>query len=121
VWVVGRFDALGADKRLPADVARRLPAITWFSLTGRVDSSIHGVLRADSRDEAAANNLRDVVRGFLALARLQAGGRPEFQALTQSLDLGGTGKSVTLSFTVPGELLEALPSKRPGGPPPLAH
>ncbi len=68
----------------------------------RVDSDIRGIVRADTRDDEAANNLRDVVRGFLALAKLQAGSRPEFQMMMQSLELGGTGKSVALSFSIPG-------------------
>ena len=64
------------------------------------------MLTADTRDDESANNLRDVVRGFLALAKLQAGGRPELQAMVQSLELGGTGKTVSLSFTVPGEVFD---------------
>jgi hypothetical protein len=107
-WAVGRFDALLTDARLPAQLASRLPAITWFSVSGRVDSEIRAILRTDTRDEEAANNLRDVVRGFIALAKLQAGSRPELQAAIQSLELGGTGKSVALSFTVPGALFDMI-------------
>jgi len=116
-WAIGRFDALASDARLPPQVASRLPAITWFSISGRVGSSLSGVLRADTRDEEAANNLRDVVRGFLALAKLQAGNRPEFQAMMQSLELGGTGKSVALSFSVPGEVFDAIGATLPPAPP----
>ena len=101
-WAIGRLDALMSDGRLPAQFTTQLPAITWFSVSGRVDSDIRGIVRADTRDEEAANNLRDVVRGFLALAKLQAGSRPEFQMMMQSLELGGTGKSVALSFSIPG-------------------
>ena len=115
-WVVGQFDALRADWRLPAEISGRLPAITWFSLSARVDSSVTGLVRADSRDEEAAKNLGDVIRGFLALARLQAGSRPAFRALTESLQLGGTGKSLTLSFSVPGEVFDAIAGMHPGGP-----
>lgn len=107
-WAVGRMDALRSDGRMPAQLAERLPAITWFSVSGRVDSNIRGVLRADARDEQAANDLRDVVRGFLALGKLQAGSQPGLQTLMQSLELGGTGKSVVLSFSIPAELLDAL-------------
>jgi len=110
-WAVGRFDVLRRDAHLPEAVASQIPAITWFSVTSRVDTAIHGAVRADARDEDAANNLRDVVRGFLALARLQSGSRPEFRALAQSLELGGTGKTVTLSFTVPSEVFEGLGQK----------
>jgi len=110
-WAVGRFDVLRKDAHLPEAVASQIPAITWFSVSSRVDTAIHGAVRADVRDEDAANNLRDVVRGFLGLARLQAGSRPEFRALAQSLELGGTGKTVTLSFTLPSEVFETLGQK----------
>jgi len=73
-----------------------------------IDGGIRGVIRADARDEEAANNLRDVVRGFMALAKMQAGSRPEMQAMMQSLELGGTGKTVALSFDVPSQVFDAI-------------
>jgi hypothetical protein len=117
-WAIGRVDALLSDGRLPAQFASQLPAITWFSVSGRVDHDIRGILRADSRDDEAANNLRDVVRGFLALGKLQAGSRPEVQRMMQSLELGGTGKSVVLSFSVPGTVLDAFGSRGQEAEPP---
>ena len=65
-------------------------------------------LRAETRDDEAANNLRDVVRGFMALAKLQAGSRPEFQGVLQSLQLGGSGKTVALSFDLPAQVFDAI-------------
>jgi hypothetical protein len=47
-------------------------------------------------------------RGFLALAKLQAGSRPEMQTMMQSLELGGTGKTVALSFSIPAQVFETL-------------
>jgi hypothetical protein len=111
-WAVGRLDALRADGRLPAQLATRLPAIRWFSVTTRVDADVRGMVRADARDEAAANDLRDVVRGFLALAKLQAGARPDLRSVVESLELGGTGRSVSLSFVVPGEAFEGLRTRK---------
>lgn len=107
-WAVGRFDVLMSDGRIPAQLSARLPPITLFSVSGRVDSDIQGVVRADARDDQAANDLRDVIRGFLALAKLQAGSKPELQSLIQSLELGGTGKSVALSFSIPGALFDMI-------------
>src|SRR5688500_4385176 len=69
---VGRCDALTSRARLPENVASQIPAITWFSVSTHVNGGIRGVLRADTRDDEAANNLRDVIRGFLALGKLQA-------------------------------------------------
>jgi hypothetical protein len=108
VWAVGRFDELRSRANLPPEVAGKLPAITWFSMSGQVDGGIRGTIRAETRDEVAASNLRDVVRGFTALAKLQAGSRPGVQALMQSLELGGTGKTVALSFVVPLEIFDAV-------------
>ncbi len=89
-------------------MAGRLPAITWFAFSGHVNGGLRGVIRAEARDDEAATNLRDVVRGFLALGKMQSGGRPEIQAMMQSLELGGTGKTVALSFTVPAEVFDAV-------------
>ena len=69
------------------------------------------MLRAEARDDQSAENLRDVVRGFLALGRMQAQNDPKLQALAQSLELTGTGKTVSLSFTVPTEILDLAASQ----------
>jgi hypothetical protein len=107
-WVVGRFDALGGRAHLPDNVARQIPAITWFSVKSHINGGIRGVISADARDLEAANNLRDVIRGFLALAKMQSGGKPELQTMMQSLELGGTGQTVSLAFTVPSEVFDLI-------------
>ena len=74
-----------------------------------MNGGLSGSLRAEARDDQAAENLRDVVRGFLALARMQAQADPRTAALVESLQLTGTGKTVALSFTVPAEILQMIP------------
>jgi hypothetical protein len=107
-WAVGRFDALRTQSHLPANVLSQIPAITWFAVSAHVNGGLRGTLRAEARDDESANNLRDVVRGFLALAKLGSGAKPELQAMMQSLELGGTGKTVSLSFAVPAELFDVI-------------
>lgn len=107
-WAVGRFDALGSHTRLPDVVSSQIPAITWVSVSGHVNGGIRGLIRAEARDDEAANNLRDIVRGFLALAKLQSGSRPELQMMMQSLEMTGTGKTVGLSFAVPAEVFDIV-------------
>jgi len=107
-WAVGRFDALRTQARLPENVLSQIPAITWFAVSGHINGGLRGTLRAEARDDESANNLRDVVRGFLALARLGSNAKPELQAVMQSLELGGAGKTVSLSFTVPAELFDVI-------------
>ena len=111
-WAVARFDAL-TQGRLPNEIASRLPSITWFSATTNINGGIHGVLRADARDEAAAQNLRDVIRGFVALARLQVGETPAALELMNSFELGGQGNSVSLGFTISTELIDAIATFMP--------
>ncbi len=107
-WAVGRFEALASTRKLPAEVSRQIPPLKWFAASGRVDGGISGALRAEARDEAAAENLRDVIRGFIALAKLQAGSDPKAQAMLQALQLSGAGTTVALSFSLPAEVIDLL-------------
>jgi hypothetical protein len=108
VWAVGRFDALSSQASLPSELADRLPPITWFSALGNINGGVSGILRAETRDVPSADNLRDVIRGFLALAKMQAGSRPEILAMVQSLQLGGTGTTVALSFEIPQAVFDLI-------------
>ena len=108
-WAVGRFDVLASQANLPEQVSSRLPQLKWFAAAGHVNGGLSGSLRAEARDDQSAENLRDVVRGFLGLARMQAQADPRTAALIESLQLTGTGKTVALSFTVPAEVLDMIP------------
>jgi hypothetical protein len=114
-WAVGRVDALAKEARLPDEVSRQIPALKWFAATGRINGGLTGTLRAEARDEEAAENLRDVVRGLFALARMQAGSDPRVAALVQTLQLSGTGTTVQLSFTIPTEVIDLLGQARKSG------
>ena len=97
-WAVGRFDVISNRARLPQQLASQLPPINWFAASGHVNGGVQGFLRAEARDEMAAQDLREVVRGFLALARLQAGRDTQIRAMMNSLELGGDGRTVSLGL-----------------------
>lgn len=107
-WAVGRFDALANEAKLPSELKDQIPTISWFSAAGHINGGVSGVLKAETKDEAAAQNLRDVVRGFLALAKMQAGGKPGMKEMIDSLQLSGEGKTVSVAFTVPSEVLDVF-------------
>ena len=111
-WVVSRFDAITGQAKLPQEIASQLPPITWFSASGHVNGGVSAILRAETRDDVSAENLRQVVRGFMALARLQAGQNPQFAGLMNSLELGGTGTTVSIGFSVTSEMLDAIAALR---------
>ena len=111
LWAVGRIDAIAHQARLPEQIASQIPAVKWFAASSAINGGLSGVLRAEARDEEAAKNLRDVIQGFMALAKLQAGSKPELQPLLQSLVLSGTGTTVALSFEVPEAFIDAVAEK----------
>jgi hypothetical protein len=107
-WAVGRFDAIAKRAHLPREVENQMPAINWFAASGHVNGGLRGMLRAEARDDLAAQNLRDVVRGFVALAKLQTGAKPELATILDSLQLGGEGKTVSLAFALPTEVIDMI-------------
>jgi hypothetical protein len=112
LWAVGNFDALRADVKLPNEVSDRIPPLTWFSASGHVNGGIQATVKAEAKDEAAANNLRDIIRGFIALAKMQTGNSPALQKLMPDIQLGGDGKVVAVSFAVTTDMLDAMVAAR---------
>jgi len=107
-WAVGRFGDLSALGFLPDEVSAQMPAVAAFAISGRVNGGLSGSLSIEGRDEEAGQNLRDVLRGFLALAAMQTTGRPALQTMIDSLQLSGAGAFATLSFWVPSDALGLL-------------
>ena len=113
-WAVGRFDAIANQAHLSPEVASKIPAIKTFAVMTHIDGGLSGSLRAETRDDQSAENLRHVIQALLALGRMQ--NDPKATAILNSLQLSGTGKTVSLSFAVPAEVFDLLPiMKKDGG------
>ena len=108
-WAVGRFDVIAGQAKLPEQVMSRMPPVKWFAAAGHINGGVSGTLRAEASDEKSGEELRAVVNGFLAAGRLAAQSDPAAAGMINSLQLSGTGKTVSLSFTVPAELLNLIP------------
>jgi hypothetical protein len=114
VWGVARFDAV-TGLAIPSAVKDRLPGISWFSVKGVVNGGIEGVISAEARDDQAAQDLRQVLQGFVALGRMQAGpNHPEIADFINSLQLTGQGRTVSLGFSVPAAMIDTLGAFRAG-------
>jgi hypothetical protein len=107
-WVVGQFDAISKSAQLPDQVRDRLPAIQWFAASVNVNGGVSGVLRADARDDQAAEQLRDAVRGGLAMVRLVSGNDPKLEKVLSGVQLSGSGKTVAVGFTVPSDVFDLI-------------
>jgi hypothetical protein len=73
-----------------------------------VDGGVTGRVRAETGDEQAAAGLRDLVRGGIALARLQTGSHPELRSALDSLQLSGEGQTISLAFDLSSQALDLL-------------
>jgi hypothetical protein len=98
---------------LPNAVPRQLPQVRLASAKADISDGVKGTLRAEAADPAAAEQLREAVRGVIALARLQAGARPEFGSVLQSVELSGVDKMVQVTFTLTPAALKALAPRQP--------
>jgi hypothetical protein len=112
LWAVGRFDALSAHATLPSEVTERMPPLTWFTASGRVNGGLQAVVKAEAKDEQGATNLRDIIRGFVALAKMQTDSKPGIKAMLPDVQLSGEGKEVAVSFAVTTEMLDAIEAAR---------
>lgn len=108
-WAVGRFDVIASQAKLPEQVMSRMPPVKWLAAAGHINGGLSGMLRAEARDEKSGEELRAVVNGFMAAGRLTAQADPTAAGLINSLQLSGSGKTVSLSFTIPAELLNLIP------------
>jgi hypothetical protein len=116
-WVVGHFDAVRRRMRLPNEVSGQVPPLRFVSLKANVDGGVKATIRAEAGDQAAAEQLRDVVRGFVSLARLQAGQKPGLESTLKSIELSGKDKTVQMSFAVAPDTLRQLAPQPPPAPP----
>jgi hypothetical protein len=115
-WSVAKLDTASGGTPLPPVVLSQLPPIDWIAASGRVDTGLHGFVRAEARDVQSAESLRDVVQGFLALAKLQGGRDPAYRSMLDSVALSAVGKSVSLTFDVTPAVLDLLTPAGPQGP-----
>lgn len=107
-WFVGKFDAITGNASIPDPIKEHIPPVDLFAASVHVNGGLRGALRADARDDKAAEQLRDVVRGAVAAGRLMAGQNKQMDAMFSSLQITGSGKTVGLTFSLPAEFLDVL-------------
>jgi len=107
-WFVARTESLAANSGMPVEIMEHLPAVSLFAASVHVNGGLSGQLRAEARDDKAAEQLRDVVRGGLAAGKLVGGDNPKMNAWLNSLQITGSGKTVGVTFSVPADLLDVL-------------
>jgi hypothetical protein len=107
-WAVGRLDTLAEHHVVPEQVSRAIPSVQWVSASFDVGRAVNGRLRADTTDEASGEQLRAVVNGAVAAARMMAGNDARLAAALRSVQTGGSGATVEVAFTVPQEMIDLM-------------
>jgi hypothetical protein len=107
-WVVGRLEAVQRRIPLPPSMTGQVPPIRLVSASANFNGGLKATIKAETADKAAADQLRDLVRGAISLARLNPGSNPSFQDVMKSVELGGTGSNVQMSFLVTTDTVRAL-------------
>jgi len=109
-WVVGRFETLARDARVAPSMRDQLSSLQWFSISADVDQAILCRVHAEAETPEAAANVRSVLNGMLAAARLMANQDARVNAILGSVQTTGVGSDIELSFTVPPDLVDVVAS-----------
>jgi hypothetical protein len=125
-WMVGDQTLLSQlPSAIPAPGAApgqagsfQLPSLRSLSLVGDLEPMISLELTGEAADPAAARNLADVVRGFAAMAALQAGNKPELKDLASAISVATDANKVLVSARIPYELLDSLQPRKTASAPP---
>jgi hypothetical protein len=112
-WAVGRFDVLTAHANLPEQIAKQIPPVKWFAAAGHINGGVSGMVRLEANDDEAAELFRRQVNGALAFGEMVGRSDPRASAVLKTVQMSGSGKTVQLSFTLPGELLQLVLPKTP--------
>jgi hypothetical protein len=120
-WMVGDQSLLASLPRNLAgpggDTQITLPALRSLSVTGELDPLLAVSVTGEAGDPAGAASLADVVRGFVALAALQAGQKPELKDLASAITVTTEENRVLVNARIPYETLDSfLPRKPRTGP-----
>jgi hypothetical protein len=114
-WMVGDQTLLSnMPKSIPAPGAAaagsslNLPALKSLVVAGDLEPEVSVSVTGDTSDETAAKSLADLVRGFVALASLQAGQKPELKQLASAISVSTDQSRVLVNARVPYELIESL-------------
>jgi hypothetical protein len=117
-WLLG---SMKAGRALASQRSEKLalPPLQTFALSGRLDTDLKMTARGVADDPESATKLADMARGLVAMGSLQQqDGRPEIQALLDSVQIRAHENRVEILVAVPYETLRRLSREREKQPTP---
>lgn len=113
-WLVGRAAQLTGQPQIPDQFRSQVESIEWLSISADIDRDVRGLIRAEARDEESGQQLRTVLAGALAAAKMFGEQDPRLAAALNAVQTTGSGLNVELSFEVSSGLLDLI---KPSGEP----
>jgi hypothetical protein len=112
IWAVGDFsadDLRTVGVRGPAPAVEMLKSVTGGTYQMRIDTGLHARAIANFADSDSAQNLADLGRGAIAVAKLQvAKGQPDLLHILDGIQIDSSGTTVTVRIEESGDLLKKL-------------
>jgi hypothetical protein len=116
-WFVGRAARMTSQPQMPDVVRSHAEAIEWLSVSANIGSDVRALVRAETRDDESAQQLRTVVAGAVAAARMFGESDKNLSAALSSVQTSGSGRNVELSFQLPPSMLDMVGQHLPGTTP----
>lgn len=106
-WVAGSLESLlpQALVTLSPNLKLPIPRIRQILVSGNVQENISAMVRGETPDAQTATDVENLLRGVVALARLQSDLNPEIQKILESVQIASDQTAVTISLNVPFSLI----------------
>jgi hypothetical protein len=117
-WLVGRADQITSHENVPSQVRSQVEGLEWLAISADIDKDVRGLVRAEARDDATGQQMRSILAGALAAARMFGEQDPRVAMALNSIQTTGAGRNIELSFQVPATLLDLMSSMQDHAAPP---
>ena len=114
VWAVGQFDleSIPQAAKIPAPALEFVRNFTGGSYQMRLDSGVHVKAVGNFKTDETARQTGDVLRGLIAVAKLQASQKPDMLRLLDGVRIDYKGSSMMVRFDGDGQLVKQFQQKR---------
>jgi hypothetical protein len=115
VWAVGEFDSrllLPMGRGVPEQIVEPLKALQSGTYQMRIDHDLHAVATGRFGDSESARMTGDLLRGLVAIAKLQLSRQPDMIQLLDGVRVEQNGSSMTVNVDASGDALKKLQNFR---------
>ena len=110
VWAAGKFDVnmLGNVPNAPGQFGQLATSLQSGTYQMRMDQDVHVQATGIFNTADTAKTTGDMLRGLLAMGKMQTSQQPTFVQLLNGVDVQNNGVNLTVSFSASGDLLKQL-------------